>query len=507
MVPGPDKLAPLLEFHSLGEGVWEVVWHAAAVSELALESAVFPASDRVGLAPGASGIWRLDFVERGPEPPATAAVRVVAMGPGLTPSTWETIDLAPVEGGRWTSADRLGLEAAVDLAPGDAAVSLELTVDGRRVDLSFGLPIGLEDGLAAGEFSDWIPAAPRPGTPPTRFSAAAPTALPGTTVAGWSLGTVDPGAATAYGDCAEVTLTSPWVAPGEGVEVLRFTSRVHTEDADPGEAYDGGLVEIRRPGGPWVPLTPTGGPVILVTPLGGAATAGAAGLGRGPWPWTGYEATLPPRTTPYQLRFRFGSDATIATAAPADPWDLADARVVPAGEEEARLEHLAASPGRLRLRLRAAVTAARIWGRPVPSVGAWQPLTASRALVAGEAVFDLPAPAAAAMLLGAFADSTADELLATTGWSGPAAAASILRPRPNPARGALDLATTPRGGPRRILIHDLKGRLVRHLHLPPDVGLVHWDGRDDNGVAVAAGGYLARLEGAPGPPAAFVLLR
>jgi hypothetical protein len=55
-------------------------------------------------------------------------------------------------------------------------------------------------------------------------------------------------------------------------------------------------------------------------------------------------------------------------------------------------------------------------------------------------------------------------------------------------------------GPVQLLIHDVRGRIVRTLvraaHLEPGWRQVTWDGRDDRGRRVASGVYHARLEAA-----------
>jgi flagellar hook assembly protein FlgD len=51
----------------------------------------------------------------------------------------------------------------------------------------------------------------------------------------------------------------------------------------------------------------------------------------------------------------------------------------------------------------------------------------------------------------------------------------------------------------RLVLHDVSGRLVRTLvegTRSAGVHRVEWDGRDDGGRRLAAGVYLARLEGA-----------
>lgn len=75
-------------------------------------------------------------------------------------------------------------------------------------------------------------------------------------------------------------------------------------------------------------------------------------------------------------------------------------------------------------------------------------------------------------------------------------ASVAARAFPNPARAATTLAfVLPRSGPTRVDILDLAGRRVRELSSAwrsAGPQRVAWDGRDDAGVGVAAGGYLWR---------------
>ena len=79
------------------------------------------------------------------------------------------------------------------------------------------------------------------------------------------------------------------------------------------------------------------------------------------------------------------------------------------------------------------------------------------------------------------------------------AAALVLRPcHPNPFNPSTTLGfALPAAGPARVAVYDVAGRLVRSLvdaTLAAGAHDVAWDGRDDAGRAVGAGGYLARLE-------------
>ncbi len=81
-------------------------------------------------------------------------------------------------------------------------------------------------------------------------------------------------------------------------------------------------------------------------------------------------------------------------------------------------------------------------------------------------------------------------------------------PRPNPAVSAtsIPLLVAPDGRrPPRLLIYDLQGRIVKHLHAGSSGYL--WDGLNETGMPVAGGVYLGRLEGATSPGSAVRILR
>ena len=84
---------------------------------------------------------------------------------------------------------------------------------------------------------------------------------------------------------------------------------------------------------------------------------------------------------------------------------------------------------------------------------------------------------------------------------------------PNPGAGiqVFSLRVAPPGGPVRLRIHDLAGRLVwerEFIDLSPGLRRIEWDGRDQGGRAVPSAVYLARLRDADGERAVkFVRLR
>ncbi len=80
---------------------------------------------------------------------------------------------------------------------------------------------------------------------------------------------------------------------------------------------------------------------------------------------------------------------------------------------------------------------------------------------------------------------------------GPPLATHLLGNAPNPFNPQTAVAfSLARGGPVRIDVFDVRGRLVRRLvdgPLPAGPQSVAWDGRDDAGRDLASGTYVARL--------------
>lgn len=84
---------------------------------------------------------------------------------------------------------------------------------------------------------------------------------------------------------------------------------------------------------------------------------------------------------------------------------------------------------------------------------------------------------------------------------------------PNPANPAVTIrCTLPRDDRLQVTLHDVRGRLVRRLadrDVPAGTHDLRWDGRDDQGRALASGAYTYRLAGHDGVLASgrVVLLR
>jgi hypothetical protein len=76
---------------------------------------------------------------------------------------------------------------------------------------------------------------------------------------------------------------------------------------------------------------------------------------------------------------------------------------------------------------------------------------------------------------------------------------------PNPFRGGLRLAWDAGFSPRRVTIHDARGRRVAELEVPPGAPGAAWDGRDLAGRRAPAGIYWARAQGQAGVRVARVV--
>lgn len=88
----------------------------------------------------------------------------------------------------------------------------------------------------------------------------------------------------------------------------------------------------------------------------------------------------------------------------------------------------------------------------------------------------------------------------------PATRLVLGSPRPNPSseRVRFDL---PAGMPAsRLLIYDAAGRLVRQLPISAGAEGLLWNGRDEQGRAVASGNYIARMDGAHNSEAQRILI-
>jgi len=129
-----------------------------------------------------------------------------------------------------------------------------------------------------------------------------------------------------YTDSLDATLTTPLITLAENAQ-LRFWHWIEAESsyAYPGEAYDGGRVEIAPAGGSWEILYPLENysHAVRIGSEPGPFVSGAP-LYSGVYEWREVRCDLGAYTGEVQLRFRFGSDGEGALKG----WFIDDVRVV-----------------------------------------------------------------------------------------------------------------------------------------------------------------------------------
>lgn len=307
---------------------------------------------------------------------------------------------------------------------------------------------------------------------------------------------------------------------GAGVAGVRLVHWVGVEVLPGGVPMDGAVVSWVAPDGREEPATPVGGWPARVAGGSGSALRGRGSFGREPGELDG------------DARPVWRSDAFVAPPAGEGPWRL-------------RLELAANSLWRGRGWLLADVAAladapaavpgnldwdgARLawdWEWPagvpaptfdvqarVPPDSSWVTVmsTASTVVTSAELLPLLPGAADARHELrvtGPTAWGTlalAPVVAYVDGGGAPATALGM--PWPNPAPAGVRLAlSVPGASGARVLIHDLRGRLVRALAVAQGASFVNWDGCDASGRRQPSGTYIIRLEGAGTSPARKVVL-
>ena len=486
--PSSAKPAPRIRLQDAGAQRWSLQLERSAAAGLTLQAARF-ADGKVQLSPGSTNAWQLLFRPTSSSPISSARMRVLALEAPLSASTTEWIPLeAGPEG--YAPSENLVLQAPSQPGVLEARVRLEVEVNGQSRVIEGGIPLQESTGLTATEFSRWAAEVLSAGVPATSLDTLSAAEAPVEGLRGFYLHTAQD---YAYGNCCELQLLSPWFASSTAPDtLLRFWSRIHTETSLPPEAWDGGVVECRSLDGEWTPLVLSGPSRARIVPLSRAATSGIAGLGGSSATWVQLEAALPTRDAPLQLRFRFGSDADGLVRDQRGGWSLAGAAV---GEMrwQAQLELLtpgAQAQARLRVNPPPDALRASLWGRVLPNT-AWQLLSSAQLLDArGETLFHFSMLEGGVVQLGAFEGESTDTRLAITGLR---SGGQAFRARPNPALSWLNFLAEASTADRTLLIYDRRGREVRRLRFPANLGLVSWDGTDDAGHRLASGLYLARL--------------
>jgi M6 family metalloprotease-like protein len=501
--PNSGQWAPVIAVDPPGAGDRQLV--SIQLSEggaLRLAQAFFldtNQSQRLHLRLGETAPWRLRFSEVGTAPTA-ASLALLEVDPRLDVSVAPGESVPVVEQRGWWVPQTPIVVQDLDPSAGAAGarVRLRLEADGLERTLDLGIPVGNGPGLDAETFSAWNPAVLAASQDTTRFTLLAIPELPLPTNSGWETFT---NGAPGYASLVEITLTSPWfAAPDAGT--MKFWSRHETEASQPGQAWDGGVLEVLLPDRGWTPLEPEGGPTVLINHGSQAATRGAVGFRGVAVDWQGYTAALPDVVLPVRVRLRFGSDRNEEVGS----WAVAGLGTDPApGTAEIVLRRSvsgellaeATFAGNLRrvttVRFRARRPLDTEW-LPVSQVYGLRPdlprIVAPLQLPEGEPI----------LLVGIFAevgDLAPPLLLGSVGYRSEATSVVRLRAFPNPARGRLVLELAARDESRELRLYDVRGRQVRSLLVPPHFNRVEWDGTDDAGRRVAAGRYVVRLASDP----------
>jgi M6 family metalloprotease-like protein len=484
-IPSPLKAPPRIRVSAAGPHRFTLQLEKSARAGLELVDARF-GDGRVGLAPRSSQVWQLRFLPTSLAVISSARVRILSLGEGLTASTLDWVALDPGAKG-YALRETIVLDAPMQTSALDAAFRLELEVNAASQTIEGGIPLLDGGGLPASSFARWQAEVTAPGLPATEFTPLSPSQTPEFGLSGWNVNTTQD---YGYGDCCELQLVSPWIAVQSPADsILRFWSRVHSEASLPGEAWDGGVVEVQSPGGRWRALTPRGPDATVIVPLSRAATSGLVGFGGTNTAWTAQEALVPPSPLPLRLRFRFASDADGVIRDTVGGWSLAGARV---GETPAEALLSLLSPHEALLRVTPAPDSlsASLWARMPPDAD-WQLLCPAQRLDArGETRFSFTRPSWPVLQLGAFVGSSTQILLATAGSRG---TGQEFRARPNPASDWVNFVADAARSDRWLEIYDRRGRKLRRMLFPAGLGLVSWDGTDDANRRLASGMYLARL--------------
>jgi hypothetical protein len=192
---------------------------------------------------------------------------------------------------------------------------------------------------------------------------------------------------------------------------------------------------------------------------------------------------------PLRLRFRFASDSDGLVRDAKGGWNLAGAAL---GQTAATalLSLPASNEALLRVTPPPDSLSASLWAR-MPPEREWQLLCPAQELDGnGLTRFSFVRPDWPVLQVGAFAGATTQVLLAT---AGSRSSDEEFLARPNPASSWVNFLADAAPSERWIEIFDRRGRSLRRLRFPANLGLVSWDGTDDAGHRVASGLYLARL--------------
>ena len=145
---------------------------------------------------------------------------------------------------------------------------------------------------------------------------------------------------------------------------------------------------------------------------------------------------------------------------------------------------------------------------PAPD-GAWIFASLPVSLVVGRStLFQIQLPDDVRLAqLGLFTDVDPRLLLATAGYRREDAPVGLLSVFPNPGAGPFSLRMAVGAAEQSVGVWDMRGRLVRTLQVPAFTTLTTWDGRDQEGNAVASGRYILSASDDPARRRVVTLVR
>ncbi len=407
------------------------------------------------------------------------------------------VDLVAVAGG-FENARAIELEdtlGAVDRRP--VLLNLRWIVDGGAArSLQLGIPVSAFGGLSRGALLDFVPSHVS-GVDSTVFVPMDVRDLPAPADYGWELRT---GGLRRYADGIDVALTGPWMAAPSDRRLDLYSAH-ETEASLPGQAFDGGVLEVYLPDHGWRPLRPEGDSVVHLVRRSTAAVHDRWGFGGDSAGWSGAFASLPEVDLPLRVRLRFASDGSgngrgwaVAGLRTDDDAAHFEIRITPRAPDGflAELE----PQGTFR-----SITGLRLWWSP-PGQEDWSPASVVFSPQPGATVrIPLSVPeeirrARIAVFAEPFGPGPSGLRLGEGGLLREPTTARLRvlgTPGPGPFLFSVDAAAVE----RLLLVFDLRGRRVAGVTVPAGSDWIEWDGTDDAGSRVASAPYVVRLIAGP----------
>jgi hypothetical protein len=494
--PSPLRTPPSMLFSSGSSGM-RVEIDLSAGAALRLES--FGIADeflgtRSWMRPGETGTLETRWSDVGIVAPVMASLEITVRPEGRS---LEVSPSGPVsfvaDGDGFVLSEPVtisDLEGSLD--PGLGLLELSLIVGGQLVRvIDLGLPIDYSEGLpndAMARFDQEINAAPGDTT---RFVRLPLSDLPSPAFVGYELQTNGrPG----YANSVELSLVSDWFAvPPDGLAWV--WARGSTETGVPGQAFDGGAVEVLYPDRSWEPLEPEGNGVVWIPRRSTAATRDRLGLGGERPSWSSYALHFPRTNLPARVRVRFGSDASIDGGS----WEVAGlqtdalprALITLDAGRSTEIIATARFTGDFSL-----VNLANYRYRLNPD-DAWKAASGNFSIISSD-VFSI--------LLSVLPDEVGRAQIGLFSGNGTGAfligSVGLRRdPQPrmptllrNPARGSVVLQVPDRDEPFALSVYDLRGRRRARLVIPARTTWFEWEPRSDGGQLLSSGQYFLRAD-------------